>query len=67
MAIYNTANCFVVPAALNSGLYWNKKNKKSGTIILEFLRPINPGLDKKEFMTKLEESIENKTNQLIKL
>ncbi len=67
VAIYNTANCFVVPAALNSGVYWNKKNKKSGTIVLEFLPPINPGLDKKEFMAKLEESVETKTNQLIKL
>jgi len=67
VAIYNADNCCVVPAALNSGIYWNKKNKKSGTIILEFLPPINPGLDKKEFMAKLEESIETKTNQLINL
>jgi 1-acyl-sn-glycerol-3-phosphate acyltransferase len=66
VAIYNAANCPVVPAALNSGIYWNKNQpKKPGTIIIEFLPAIAPGLDKKEFMTKLEESTEIKSNQLI--
>jgi len=41
VAIYNHLQSPVVPAALNSGVYWNKNNKKKpGKIILEFLQAI---------------------------
>ncbi len=65
VAIYNHLNVDVVPAALNAGLYWNKKGlRKTGTIILEFLPPIKPGLEKKEFLQKLEIAIEEKSKEL---
>lgn len=65
VAIYHHLQVDVVPAALNSGIYWNKKgSKKPGTIILEFLPAIKPGLAKKEFMQELETAIETKSEQL---
>ncbi len=64
-AIYQHLQVDVVPAALNSGIYWNKKGfKKSGKIILEFLPAIKFGLEKKEFLKILETQIEAKSNQL---
>lgn len=64
-ALYLSCNVQVVPAALNSGVFWSKKgSKKKGTIILEFLEPIAPGLSKQEFMKKLEDTIESKSEEL---
>lgn len=49
----------VIPAALNSGHFWNKSLiKKPGTIVLEYLPAIEKGLDRKEFVQVLEERIE---------
>ncbi len=66
-AIYLSCKVKVVPVALNSGLYWPKKSirKKSGTITIEFLKPIEVGLNREEFMNKIEEVIENKSNELL--
>ena len=65
-ALYLSSNVKVVPAALNSGLFWPKHKlmKNPGTITLQFLEPINPGLKKAEFMQKLEEVIEKKSSEL---
>ncbi len=65
-ALYLSCNVKVVPAALNSGIFWQKNTllKKPGKITLEFLDPIEPGLSKKDFMTKLEGAIEKKSNEL---
>ncbi|MFT5703390.1 MAG: 1-acyl-sn-glycerol-3-phosphate acyltransferase [Rickettsiales bacterium] len=64
-AIYNHLKVDVVPAALNSGEYWNKNgNRKSGTIILEFLPIIKAGLNRKDFMQKLETAIEDRSNSI---
>ncbi|MDX2083549.1 MAG: lysophospholipid acyltransferase family protein [Rickettsiales bacterium] len=65
-ALYLSCNVKVVPAALNSGLFFPKdKFLKAGKITLEFLDAINPGLSKQEFMLKLEEAIEQKSKNLI--
>ena len=55
-----------MPAALNSGLYWNKDSKKSGKIIIEFLPIIESGLDKKKFVNLLQGAIEKKSDELLK-
>ncbi len=67
-AMYLSAKATVVPAALNSGVFWKRNNmiKKSGTITLEFLDPIEPGLNKQEFLKKLEEVVEEKSEKLAK-
>ena len=67
LAMYKQLKTPVVPIALNSGVYWGKDAflKKPGTIILEFLPPIEPGQDKKIFAEKLENTIETKTDLLL--
>ena len=54
-----------VPVALNSGVYWTGFIKTPGTIVLEFLEPIAPGLKRDAFMALLESRIETATNRLL--
>ncbi|HJS45417.1 MAG TPA: lysophospholipid acyltransferase family protein [Rhizomicrobium sp.] len=54
-----------VPVALNSGVYWTGFLKRPGTIVLEFLEPIAPGLKRDAFMDLLEKRIETATNRLL--
>ena len=59
--IYEAVNAPVIPAALNTGYFWPKNSVKRypGTVIIEFLPPIETGLDKREFMKIVEERIED--------
>lgn len=59
-AIYRGADVPVVPVALNSGLFWQRRSflKRPGTITIEFLPPIEPGMDRKAFMAELQSRIE---------
>jgi 1-acyl-sn-glycerol-3-phosphate acyltransferase len=54
-----------VPVALNSGVYWTGFLKRPGTIVLEFLEPIAPGLKRSAFMSLLEQRIETATAALL--
>ncbi|WP_374379128.1 lysophospholipid acyltransferase family protein [Dongia sp.] len=65
-ALYAQLGVPVVPVALNSGLFWGRKAvlKKPGTITIEYLPPIQPGLDRKTFMRELESRIEGAANRL---
>lgn len=65
-ALYKQLGLPVVPVALNSGLYWGRRSfaKRAGTITVEFLEPIKPGLDRKVFMEELEHRIETTTARL---
>ncbi len=67
IGIYNTSKRKLQPVALNSGLYWQKGIKiiKNGHIIIEFLPQIDIGLDKREVLKKVENSIELATNKLL--
>lgn len=66
-ALYLSCNVKVIPVVLDSGLLWPRNNMitKPGTITLEFLDPIEPGLPKKEFLQKLEKVIEEKSESLL--
>jgi len=66
-ALYKDLKVPVVPVALNSGLHWGRRKftRPAGTIIVEFQPPIPPGLDRKEFMARLEQTIETRTNALV--
>jgi len=57
--IYETLNIACVPVALNSGNVWPKKGiiKYPGKIIVSFLKPIEPGLNRDEFVKNLETKI----------
>jgi 1-acyl-sn-glycerol-3-phosphate acyltransferase len=65
-ALYGQLKVPVVPIALNSGLFWGRKSfvKKAGTITVEILPPIQPGLDRKAVMRDLENRIETAANAL---
>ena len=67
VGIYNNSKRKLQPVALNSGLFWQKGLKviKRGHIIIEFLPQIDIGLDKKEVLNKVENSIESATNKLL--
>ena len=67
IGIYNTSKRKLQPVALNSGLFWKKGLKviKRGHIIIEFLPQIDIGLDKKEVLDKVENSIELATKKLL--
>lgn len=68
LALYSQLDVPVVLVALNSGVFWGKDAflKKPGTIIIEFLPPIAPGLDKKTFAERLQTAIEEKSDALLK-
>ena len=59
-AIYRGADVPVVPVALNSGLFWQRRSflKRPGTITIEFLPSIGPGMERKAFMAELQSRIE---------
>ena len=65
--LYEALQIPCVPVALNSGLFWPRRSLKRypGTIIVEFLDPIPPGLSKREFLPRLQETIETASNRLI--
>jgi 1-acyl-sn-glycerol-3-phosphate acyltransferase len=63
--LYAMLGVTCVPVALNSGLYWTGFLKRPGTIVLEFLEPIAPGLKRDAFMTLLEQRIEAATAALL--
>src|SRR5260370_38397128 len=62
-ALYQALALPVVPAAVNSGLYWGRRRfvKRPGRIALAFLEPIPPGLPRREMMAELEARIEAAT------
>ncbi len=65
-ALYGDLQVPVVPVAVNSGLFWGRRAfvKRSGTILLQFLPAIPPGLARKDFMAELERRIETATARL---
>ncbi|MCK5423780.1 MAG: 1-acyl-sn-glycerol-3-phosphate acyltransferase [Emcibacter sp.] len=64
--IYKYLQVPVVPIAVNTGVFWPKDGRtKKGTFIIEFLPPIDPGLQKEDFMARLEESIETACQNML--
>ena len=65
-ALYTQCKVPVVPTALNSGIFWPRRTflKRPGTVTLEFLPPIVPGMERREFSKHLEAEIETATNRI---
>jgi 1-acyl-sn-glycerol-3-phosphate acyltransferase len=65
--MYRDFDMPVVPLASNLGLFWPQEayEKHPGTATLEFLEPIPTGLDKDEFLARLEDVVEARTAELI--
>jgi 1-acyl-sn-glycerol-3-phosphate acyltransferase len=56
-----------VPVALNTGLFWPRRKflRRPGTVRIEILPPIAPGLDKVSFQHLLQERIEVASDRLL--
>lgn len=56
-----------VPIALNSGLFWPRRSvlRAPGTVLVEILDPIPPGIEAEKFFEMLQERIESATARLI--
>jgi len=65
-ALYLQTHMPVVPVALNSGLFWPRRSflRRGGTITVEILPPIAPGLDRQRFQAAIEQAIESATRRL---
>jgi 1-acyl-sn-glycerol-3-phosphate acyltransferase len=67
--IYASAGVPCIPVALNSGLFWPRRTfmRYPGTLVVEFLDPLPPGLARKEFLQRIETMIEEATNRLVEV
>lgn len=64
--LYKKLGVPVLPVATNSGLCWHRGFRvRPGLIIYEALAPIEPGLDRKTLMTRLQEETEAASNRLL--
>ena len=64
--IYEALNISCVPVALNSGNVWPKHGmiKYPGKITVSFLKPIEPGLNREDFIKNLETKIYNEIENI---
>ncbi len=67
VALYEALGLPCVPVALNSGLYWPRttQSRYPGTIIVEILPAIPPGLPRAAFREQMREAIEAASARLI--
>jgi 1-acyl-sn-glycerol-3-phosphate acyltransferase len=68
-ALYRALGVACVPMATNSGVHWpaHGLTRRPGLIVYEFLEPIPPGLERREFMRLLEERTEAGSKALLGL
>tara|TARA_B100000029_G_scaffold505606_1_gene586569 strand:+ start:13 stop:714 length:702 start_codon:yes stop_codon:yes gene_type:complete len=64
--IYETLKIKCQPVAINSGFVWPKNQPLSNnkTINISILKPINPGLNKEEFLNLLEKNIYSELDKM---
>ncbi len=67
VALYEALGAPAIPLALNSGLYWPRRSlwRYPGTIVVQILPPIPPGLPRAEFRRAVETAIEGASAALI--
>jgi len=64
--IYETLKIKCQPVAVNSGYVWpkNKPLSSNKTITISILNPIDPGLNKEEFLNLLENNIYSELDKI---
>ncbi len=67
LALYEALDVPCVPLALNSGVFWPRRSllRRPGTIVVEFLEPIPPGLDRKAARALIEGRLEAASARLV--
>jgi 1-acyl-sn-glycerol-3-phosphate acyltransferase len=65
--IYTDCGVPCLPVALNSGLFWPRRTfmRYPGTLVVEFLDPLSPGLPRGEFLARIQNVIEEATDRLV--
>jgi 1-acyl-sn-glycerol-3-phosphate acyltransferase len=65
--LYTTCGVACLPVALNSGLFWPRRTflRYPGTLVVEFLDPLPPGLPRHEFLARVTTVIEDATSRLV--
>jgi 1-acyl-sn-glycerol-3-phosphate acyltransferase len=65
--IYSACGVPCLPIALNSGLFWPRRTfmRYPGTLVVEFLDPLPPGLPKDEFIPHIRDTIEEATTRIV--
>ncbi|HEY9521363.1 MAG TPA: lysophospholipid acyltransferase family protein [Methyloceanibacter sp.] len=65
--LYDALGVPCLPVALNSGLFWPRRSaiRRPGTIVVEILKPVPPGLPRDEFLRRLETAIEGASSRLL--
>ena len=65
--LYTETGLPCVPVALNSGLFWPRRTlrRNPGTVLVEVLDPIAPGLERREFLAQLQRVLEEATARLV--
>ena len=65
--LYAQTGAPCLPIALDAGLVWPRRSflRRPGTVHVEILDPIAPGLGKAEFLERLKDDIETSTGRLI--
>ncbi|WP_316199143.1 MULTISPECIES: lysophospholipid acyltransferase family protein [unclassified Bradyrhizobium] len=65
--IYVDCGVPCLPVALNSGLFWPRNSfmRYPGTLVVEFLDPLPPGLPRDEFLSRMQATIEDATDRLV--
>ncbi len=67
-ALYRELGQDCVPVACNVGVFWPKRgiHRKPGVAVVEFLPRIPAGLPVSEFMARLEDAVETRSNALMR-
>ena len=65
--LYASCRESCLPVALNSGLFWPRRTfmRYPGTLVVEFLDPVPPGLPRDEFLVRISSVIEEATRRLV--
>jgi 1-acyl-sn-glycerol-3-phosphate acyltransferase len=67
-ALYSQLGQPCVPVATNCGVFWPRHGvyRAPGTAVVEFLEPIQPGMEQRAFMSKLETEVEARSDALMR-
>jgi 1-acyl-sn-glycerol-3-phosphate acyltransferase len=65
--LYRNLGAPCLPVALNSGLFWPRRQmiRRPGTITVEIIDPIPPGLPREEFLEEMTRKIEVASDRLL--
>ena len=66
--VYKVSGVACLPVALNSGLFWPRRTfmRYPGTLVVEFLDMLPPGLSRDEFIDRVRDVIETATDRIVK-